>query len=172
MKIGVLSDTHGNVRRTRTAIALLRSHNIERIIFCGDAGSEAILDELVAGFCANDIPVHAVLGNVDLWDADIVQYPAETGLDMMGHEGELEWNGKRIAILHGHEGLRLQAAVQSGAYDYIFTGHTHEADDRMVGNTRLINPGAVHRSAAPSIAVLDLETGELEHLLLNSQVHD
>lgn len=167
MKIGILSDTHGNLRRTHSAIALLRGHDVERVIFCGDAGGEAVLDELVAGFCAAGIPVHAVLGNVDLWDTGIAGYPSETGLDMMGHAGELECNGKRIAILHGHDAHRLQTALRSGAYDYVFTGHTHEADDQTFENTRLINPGAVHRSAAPSVAVLDLETGSLDILLLS-----
>ena len=51
-------------------------------------------------------------------------------------------------------------------YTYLFTGHTHQADDRRQGRTRLINPGAVHRSATPSLAVLDLATDALEHMAL------
>lgn len=144
MKVGLLSDTHGNAARTRQALAVFRAERVEAILHAGDVGTEDIFNDLLE----LDVPVHAVSGNCD-YDLD---YPAF---------GELELGGRRFALIHGHDEIRFRNAMRGGAYDYIITGHTHVRRDERIGPTRVINPGAVHRSSPPSCAVLDTETGTL-----------
>ena len=67
MKIGILSDTHGDVRRTEAGLDLLLQHPIEALCHCGDIGSESVLTALSAACLPRKIPVYAVLGNVDLF---------------------------------------------------------------------------------------------------------
>ena len=57
----------------------------------------------------------------------------------------------------------LDGMVQSRKLDYIFSGHTHRRQDELIGNTRLINPGALGGMyyQTRSIAILDLETDKL-----------
>lgn len=166
MIIGILSDTHGNVSRTALACAKLRARGVDVVMHCGDIGSEAVLLELASAFDVAGTPVHAVLGNVDCWNDAILHFPTTTVVQIHGTFGDLDLDGHRIALVHGHESHRLHHALHAGMYTYLFTGHTHQAEDRRQGGTRLINPGAVHRSATPSLAVLDLATDALEHMAL------
>lgn len=161
MKIGLISDTHGNYQRTIRAIDRLKAGDVSAVIHCGDFGSEAILISLVEAFKPLGVPVYAVYGNVDQHGDAIAYMPEREGLRMLGRSGKLLLSGHRIAVIHGDDTGALREAVSGGEYDYVFTGHTHQADDQRIGRTRVINPGAIHRATIPSCAVLDLDTGEL-----------
>lgn len=162
MIIGLLSDTHSNLKRTARAVAALKSLRVEQVIHCGDIGSSLVLTELAAGFSDPDIPVTCVLGNVDGWDDDL--YSPVNHVQIAGRFAAMELAGRKIAVLHGDDAGRLNACTRSGEYDYIFTGHTHVRADEHYGKTRVINPGAIHRSPEPGCAVLDLKTGRLRFL--------
>jgi predicted phosphodiesterase len=75
-------------------------------------------------------------------------------------------DGVPVAATHGHQGDQLQAFIRSGRYDYVFHGHTHRRRDERVGDTRVINPGALGgvRYENRSVAILDLTRGALESL--------
>lgn len=63
MRIGVLSDTHGQLAFTRQAVAMLESCEVEQVIHCGDIGSVDVV-RLLAPW-----PTHFVFGNCDgNWD--------------------------------------------------------------------------------------------------------
>ena len=158
MKLGILSDTHGQVRRTRAAAEQLKARSVEAVIHCGDIGAQSVLLELVEVFAPPAIPVHAVYGNVDYDDY------VGAGIELHGRFADVELGGRRIAIVHGDDGARLHIASTSGRFDYVFTGHTHAREDRREGRTRIINPGALQRTPRPSAAVLDLDTDTLEWL--------
>jgi len=164
MKIGILSETHGHVARTRIACDLLTSQGTDIVIHCGDIGSEPVLAELLAAFQPNNIPFYAVLGNVDYPDNLYDGWSKAGEFEVMGRFGELTVDGKRIAIIHGDDNCELWKAEADGTYDYIFTGHTHVKEDRTSRNTRIINPGAVYRASQPSVAILETGTDKLTFL--------
>ena len=159
--IGIMSDTHGDVKRTAKAIAALKQYKPDHVIHCGDIGSDAVLTELAAGFADPEVPVTCVLGNVDGY-TDLFSPSAH--VQVVGRFATLTIDGKKIAVAHGDDARRLIGAIQSGDYDYVFTGHTHERSDEHEGRTRVINPGALHRSREPGCAVLDLVTDQLTYL--------
>ena len=164
MLIGIMSDTHANHSRTLEAVRLLKEAGITYLIHCGDVGAESILFDLIEAF--SPTPITAVAGNVDLYDESILNFPAEAGASLHPRLAELSLADKSIAVLHGDDFHALDRATLTNTYDYVFTGHTHVAKDETIGHTRVINPGAVHRSAAPSVATLDLNTGERTTLFL------
>lgn len=166
MKIGILSDTHGDHVRTGKAIRQLLQRGVAAVCHCGDIGADRVLTELATACLPLNIPVHAVLGNVDLFEPEISSYPAGTGVRVWGRRAELELGGKRIAIIHGDDDRALQLAVSGQSFDYILTGHTHQATDLREGRTRLINPGAVHRARPPTVAVLDLANDQVDVITL------
>ena len=149
MLIGVLSDTHGRVDRTQQAVRLLESLRVERVLHCGDVGSLGVLELLGAW------PTEFVLGNVDSpWALrDAVLAEGHTCHDRFG---SLAWEGKQIALLHGDEQRRLREAIHGGHWDLVCCGHTHQAEITTVDRTLVLNPGALHRSSRPSIAVVEL----------------
>ena len=134
MRIGILSDTHGNVRRTLRAIAALKPFAPVHIIHCGDIGSQAVLDELAAGFADPPVPITCVLGNVDEWE-QALSAPLPH-LKIRGGFADVEIDGRRIAVTHGHRALSLDEAIASQRYDYVFTGHTNQRADELDRRTR------------------------------------
>lgn len=166
MLLGIISDTHGHVERTRRAAERLAEASVEEVVHCGDIGSEAVLAELATTFSPLEIPVTAVLGNVDVYGTDLTLFPSSTGIRVAGRIAKLEWENLRAVVLHGDDFRALGNAVDSEEYDYVFTGHTHVAADERRGRTRIVNPGAVYRATEPSVATLDLGSGSLTVLSL------
>ena len=70
----------------------------------------------------------------------------------------------RLAFLHGDDLALLRDVERSGAYAFLFHGHTHVAGERASGPTRVVNPGALHRASVKSCLLLDLPSGEARHL--------
>ncbi len=151
MRIGVLSDTHGRITRTRKAARMLESLQVEVVLHCGDIGSPEVV-RLLAG-----LPVHFVLGNVDS-PAPLEETIREAGQTYHNRFGSLELDGRRIAFLHGDDLRRLREAVESNRWDLVCHGHTHVAEVRTEGNTLVVNPGALHHTAQPTAAVVELST--------------
>lgn len=164
MRIGILSDTHGATGRATRAIELLLAHECRALLHCGDIGSEEVLRAMAERCRAAAVPLHAVLGNVDLVEPALRDAACGDGARVWGECAELELGERRIALLHGHDARALSAAIASGAFDYVCTGHTHQTRDERHGRTRVINPGAVYRAVSPSVAVLDLAKDALTFL--------
>src|SRR5262245_12412051 len=155
MKIAVVSDTHSRAATVRTALALIASRDVEFILHCGDIEDA----ETVPLFPSNS---HFVFGNCDMDRAGIRD--AVQGIGATLHEpfGNLELHGKAIAFLHGDDKRLLRDLEKSGAFDFIFHGHTHQAHEHRSGRTRIINPGALFRARPKTFLVLDLESGTME----------
>jgi uncharacterized protein len=159
MLIGILSDTHNQMKRTAAAIQLLHSERAELFFHCGD-----LTDPDIVGICAL-LPCYFVFGNNDVYRGDEIQAAINQadGAVSLGWGGEVELAGKRIAVTHGHlikEYRRLLATNP----DYLFTGHSHVAADHREGVTRFINPGALHRAQEFTVALLNLANDNLKFL--------
>jgi hypothetical protein len=100
------------------------------------------------------VPVHIVRGNTD--------YDLPALLPFQ----RVELGGKRFALVHGDNAWRFEETISGQQFDYVITGHTHVARDERHGRTRVINPGAVHRAAEPSVAILETESDRLAFLRL------
>jgi putative phosphoesterase len=156
MKIAVLSDTHSRHATVRRALEIVRDHGVEALLHCGDIEDPETI-ELFRGFTA-----HFVFGNCD-HDRDGLRN-AMKGAGVTLHEnfGHLELAGKKLAFLHGDDRKLMLDVQHSGAYDFLFYGHSHIAEEHRTGPTRVINPGALHRARPKQFIVLDLSAGALE----------
>ena len=166
MKIGLLSDTHGNLPATRLAAHLLTNAGALAIFHCGDIGGESVLAELSAICSPKHVPVFAVLGNVDHPASDWCFFPTSSGVEILGRFGEQEVDGKKVAWLHGDDSSRLQKILSDQIYDFVFSGHTHCFHDQQIGKTRWLNPGSAGRGTLKSCLLLDLKTNLLEQIIL------
>ena len=163
MILGILSDTHGQTRRTADALRLLQRVGAEALVHCGDVGGAGVLDVL-AGWRA-----WIQWGNTDAADDALVAHAEALGLNA-AHEVplHLDLDGHRIAVFHGHEPAFLRffkrkpvgGARGAGRVgrDYVLCGHQHVASDTCIGCWRVINPGALHRAYVYTVATLDLAT--------------
>jgi len=164
MILGILSDSHGQHERTARAIRLLQQCGAEAFVHCGDIGGEQVLDQLAG------LRVRFVWGNTDVVDASIVRYARSLGLTPPeGTPLRIESASRIIEVFHGHEPefARLtrrltrdaSSATPASSPRYVLYGHTHYAADARFGAVRVINPGALHRARAYTVATLEL-TGD------------
>jgi uncharacterized protein len=153
MRIAILSDTHSRYATIESALQLVEQHQVELILHCGDIEDS----EAVWLFPPN---THFVFGNCDSERTAIRQAVHGIGATLYEPFGKLELDGVNIAWIHSDDHRLFRDLEQSGAYDFLFYGHTHVADERQTGPTRVINPGALHRARQKTLLVLDLESGE------------
>jgi putative phosphoesterase len=157
--LGILSDTHDHLPRTRRAVATLRDRGARHLVHCGDLTGP----DVVYLCAASDLPCAYVLGNNEDQFVALERAIADTGGTFLGWGGEIELAGRRIAVTHGHLAPEMRRLIASRP-DYLLYGHTHVRfdDEEPVG--RRINPGALHRADEHTVALLDLETGTLRFL--------
>jgi putative phosphoesterase len=158
MRLGILSDTHNHLPETRRALDLLLRRGAGHLIHCGDAGEE-VMDLLSATCLEHGHRAHVPIGNSDHIPAPRLA-PAPAGIER-ATAPELEFDGRRCLVLHGHDARRLHQAVASGRFDFILTGHTHRPQDEQAGPTRILNPGSCARPrlGPPTVLLLDLPAG-------------
>jgi len=160
MGLGVVSDTHGHVESTRAAVQMLQSLDVNRVLHCGDIGSA----DVVALFAP--WPTDFVFGNCDGNRAELTAAIDEHGLTCCWEFGALEIEGRRIALLHSHDGARFREALHSGAWDLVCYGHTHVASIDRYGATLAVNPGALYRANPHSLAIIELPELTVEIIAL------
>lgn len=154
MRIGIMSDSHGDAAATRMAVALLCRQGATKLIHCGDLCGHQVLDELAGHDCA------FVWGNCDQLDGTIRPYLRRVGLAWPQAPLRLSIDGKSIAVAHGHE-YEFQALLEDESLDYLCHGHTHVMKDERNGTCRVINPGALYRAAPHTVALLDPEADDV-----------
>lgn len=156
-RIGLISDTHGRVRRA----ALRALQGCTAVLHAGDVGGPGVLDAL-----REVAPVHAVRGNVD--------DPHQP--DLADHV-ELTIDGCRVHVVHGHQWgsptpERLAAAIDA---DVVVFGHTHRALVQSVGHTLVVNPGSAGpaRFGLPvTVAVLEVRSGRAQATVVDLDPSD
>jgi hypothetical protein len=159
MKIAVVSDTHDRVAVVAQALAKIAVRQVDWILHCGDIESPAT----ASLFPTN---THFVYGNCDTERQELRDAITDIGATLHEPFGHLELEGLNLAFLHGDDQRLFQDLQASAAFDFLFHGHTHVARDQVVGKTRIINPGALHRAAPKSFLILDLPSGQAERIEL------
>ena len=157
MKIGIISDTHDRADRTAKAVAAMVQAGAEVLIHCGDVTGPAVVRK------CGGLPTYFVYGNND-YDQDALGRAIRTiGGQILGRGGWIDLGGRRIAVTHGDLIGEIRRVLGSNP-DYFLSGHSHLAGDERRGDVRWINPGALHRAARWTVAVLDLDSDHLEFL--------
>jgi hypothetical protein len=156
MKIAVVSDTHSRHATVRQVLTEMQGRGVVTVIHCGDIEDpETVL--LFRGLTS-----HFVFGNCDGDKARLRDAMAEIGATLHENFGHIELDGRKLAFLHGDDKRLFHDVEFSGGYDFLFYGHTHQAEEHLTGPTRVINPGALHRARPKQFIILDLPDGAIE----------
>lgn len=160
MKIGILSDTHDNLRAVQKACDLFAAEGITTLLHCGDVCGPAVVEAL------DGFTVYFAQGNRERIPALRRAIDArQAGRLALLHN--LVLGDRPIALLHGDDGDSLRRLIASGMYDYVIHGHTHRHQDQRKGRTRVVNPGALDmRWEPPSVCTLDLEADEVRFYII------
>lgn len=156
MLIGIIADTHDNLTSLKKAVELFNERKVEHVIHAGDYTSPftfRVLNELNCGFTG-------IFGNND-GDKLLLQKMSDGRIFNQPHIFELAY--KKIIVTHEH--LIIDALADSGHYDLVIYGHTHEPDIRKVRNTLIVNPGEagswLYGESTAAISDLSIMTAEI-----------
>lgn len=155
MLLGLVSNSGGRADAVSAAVDVFAANGVAMIIHCGDVGGRHVVDAI------------APVGGAFVWgdrDTDrmvLLRHAHKFGVICWGLLGEIEVGGKKIAILHGDDKKILRRLLDEQQYDFILVGHEPAVEDRMVGKTRVINPGPLHGTPTRSAAMLDPESGKV-----------
>jgi len=140
MKIAIISDIHDNVWNLQRALGTQALQTTDTMLCCGDLCSPFIVKIIGQGYRN---PVHIVLGNNDGDLAAIIRSAKEyQNIQIHGEYFTGSFGGKTFAMNHYPEKTRILA--ESGGFDVVCYGHNHKiVPDETVGETLLINPGAI-----------------------------
>jgi putative phosphoesterase len=154
MRLGLVSDTHDDIAAARAAAAQFASEGIATVAHLGDVVAPFTL----APF--EEFSLHHVRGNNE---GEAALWRAVDGLDDGTHHGDaaaLDVGGRSVALYHGTSAVLVDALVDSGDYDYVCHGHTHERGVEERNGTVRVNPGGLPIPGADDtfhVATVDLD---------------
>ncbi len=157
MKIIVLSDTHGKLKKVYDIMSKINDPDL--IIHCGDYCSDAQTIEEEFG-----IPVESVPGNCDGGGRDsykIIDTPA--GKIMITHGHELGAGYNETLLLYSAEEQECKA---------VCFGHTHVPVCEKIDGIYLINPGSLSKPRDGSSGSYAVITVEKENMYANIVYYD
>ena len=158
MRIGVVSDTHNQLRNVRRIVELFNAARVDRVVHTGDITQARTL-EVFAGLEASLV---GVFGNND--ERDSLQAAArEAGIRLEEPPLSVQWHGKRLLIVHDPYFLTDENLT---THDVVLHGHTHRAVHERRNGALVFNPGecAGMLEGHNTVGVLALESLEVEWL--------
>jgi len=157
MLLGIISDTHEHLENIEKAKRIFAEHGASPVIHLGDycAGPSVRALEgmkIIGIYGNNDGDLPRIMGNFQ-----------KIGADFRGEFCVLELDGLKIACYHGTVQEITDALIDSGKYDIVLSGHTHEVHVETRGKVLALNPGSTHGfEKTGTIAVLDTATKNVE----------
>ncbi|MDR3592398.1 MAG: metallophosphoesterase [Negativicutes bacterium] len=151
MKIGVISDTHGN--KASILRALEAAGPVDMWLHAGDYSQDAVFLAERSG-----VPVTAAAGNCD-------------GSTTAKIDEFVTAGGKKIWLTHGHRYKVRERSAELGWWgrhygvDIVIYGHSHVADVNWTEGLLLFNPGStVHPRGgqSPSFGLLDISGDQVK----------
>lgn len=134
MKIGIISDTHDHLPLIGKALSVFASSGVEHILHAGDLCSPFVF----LPFKEHKMRVTAVFGNNDGEWIFLIKLAEGLG-EIRKCPIFLELGGRGIALMH--EPVFLDALADSGHFDLIVYGHTHDLEERRRSGALIVNPG-------------------------------
>ncbi|MEM1690701.1 MAG: metallophosphoesterase [Thermofilaceae archaeon] len=165
VRVGIISDTHDNLSAVDKALNEFESRNVKVLIHAGDIIAPFTLRRILArGF-----DFRGVFGNNDGEVVLLSRVAQEQGAILTPQPLLINIEGLSLLIMHGLQDLQetrnvVTRLANTGTFDVVVYGHTHEIDVRMVGRTLVVNPGEAcgYLTGRKTIAILDTESKSVE----------
>jgi putative phosphoesterase len=133
VRIGVVSDTHNQLRNVRRIVELFNAARVDRVVHTGDITQARTL-EVLAGL---EAPLVGVFGNND--EREPLQAAArDAGIRLEEPPLSLAWHERRLLVVHDPHFL---TGDQLASHDVVLHGHTHRTVHERRGGALVFNPG-------------------------------
>lgn len=152
MRIGIVSDTHNNLKNCRRIVELFNNASVERVIHTGDITQAKTIEV----FAKLDAPMYGVYGNNDQERESLEAAVEQFDFHFIDPPLNLSWAGRELLVVH--DPLEI-ALPEGGRFDVILHGHTHQLTIERHDTSLVFNPGecAGIMDGFNSIGLLDLD---------------
>jgi len=153
MLIGVVSDTHNNLKNIEKIISLFNEENVELVIHTGDISNANAFKK----FSRLSAKLVGVYGNNDRNEDGLSEIASENYFDFVDPPKFIILAGKKIAIFHEPDQIEI-TLCENNDVDIVLHGHTHRYREEIVNNTLIYNPGesAGMQKGKNAIGIVDL----------------
>jgi hypothetical protein len=161
MKIGILSDTRDNREGLKLLLDRFLVGGARWLFHCGGLGGLEMMELL------KPWQLYIVRGERERdWQALEAALQKARLQSYLPTQLTVTLEGKRIGLCRGEDMKLVGQWVKSGAFDYVFHGHTLRRRDERQGRTRIVNPGALSgpRYQPRSGCLIDLATDEVKFI--------
>lgn len=168
MKIGILTDTHDQIKLIEKAVSYFNQQKVDLVIHCGDLIAPYTLKMYLPLKC----PIKFLFGNNT---GDIFlhfNFAKKYGLTNFEFNTfyALNLDGKKIAVYHGDNKEITDALIKCGDYDCVFSGHDHNARILNFGKVLFVNAGTLVESfGEPTIAMYDTQINQANLVAITNE---
>jgi hypothetical protein len=161
MLIGAISDTHDNLPQVEKAVKYLNDQKVGLVLHAGDYVAGFVIPKFKQLNCK----LIGIFGNND-GDHELLKkrFSETTNCTIHDRFAQVEVEGYRIALLHGDETELLNVIIDSGYFDAVIHGHSHNKSIEKKGKTLAINPGELcgYLTGKSTLALLDTVKQEVK----------
>jgi putative phosphoesterase len=142
MNVLALYDIHGNAEALEAVLADPRAAGADAVLVGGDVYPGPFVERVLERLGALDAPVHWIRGNGEREEDARADAPLTLELDSVLYCHATPRSDEEI-LTRISSAERWADALAGVRAKLVVAGHTHQQDDRVVGNTRFVNAGSV-----------------------------
>ena len=136
MLVGVVSDTHNNVKNIKNIINIFNTENVEFVIHTGDITNATSLEMFSNLGCR----LIGVYGNNDRNEEGLEIVCQKYNFNFQEPPLSISLNNKKIAIFHEPDSISEYLDVNKNT-DLVLHGHTHRYRKEIINDVLHFNPG-------------------------------
>ena len=136
MLVGVVSDTHNNIKNIKKIINLFNEAQVDLVVHTGDISKA----ETLRIFSELDAPLMGVYGNNDRIEEGLEEVCIEYNFNFQEPPLAFKLEGKKIVVFHEPD-LIKDYIKKHKDIDLILHGHTHRYKEEKIDRTVYFNPG-------------------------------
>ena len=136
MQIGVVSDTHNNLKNIDRIISLFNEENIDLVIHTGDVTNAISMEKFSRLKCK----LIGVYGNNDRNEKGLKEVAFKYNFLFQEPPNSINLRNRNIAIFHEPD-LISSYLKEHKDIDLVLHGHTHRYREEFIGGTLCFNPG-------------------------------
>ena len=167
MLIGVVSDTHNNLKNIHQIISLFNDEEVSMVIHTGDITSSNSLEQFSKLKCE----LTGVYGNNDRNEAGLEDVVIKNNFQFQEPPKLLTIFNRNIAIFHEPDSINDFLKLNKNV-DIVLHGHTHRYRNKVEKDILFFNPGesAGMQKGKNAIGILNLNNLEARRILLKDNV--
>jgi len=161
MQIGIVSDTHNNLKNIDTIIALFNKEKVSFVIHTGDIANANSLNK----FSQLNCKLIGVYGNNDRNEKGLKEIANRNNFLFQEPPKLINLCNKNIAIFHEPEEID-DFLTENQKIDIVIHGHTHRYRNETKNGVLFFNPGesAGMYAGKNAIGILDLKSIETKRI--------